>query len=405
MSYAGNMKRSHEQFRRDSHDSLSGPSVAATLRKVQSDSEPDYPSDDWQLVTRKSKKPKSNGRPQSRKKSETKPEESHKKKDNRPSLTFAPLHKLNSSIKISDLQNLVLYCLADGYGPQWVSVGHHGQIRKAVVIMIPGLESGMLTGEIKLEENPSEHHANSVNVKASDQADAGSVAPSSSLPAMSCHDDYQKSTRRNPDDFLPVNISTNTLPMCMKPLANIFDQMWPVKAPGDDKYYKLHSPLHAMLTAPIPKSQEDKREEKNIKGAKPVRSNGEWRNERTEIIQYLATKEDLLENDYILHPVCFEAGEEREQCHERRLTAKTTELDGWRDTIVASLDEGTVPESEVEKGSITVGRSILALDCEMCIVDGGESALTRVSIVAWDGEVVMDEFVKPEKPITDYLTP
>ena len=32
-------------------------------------------------------------------------------------------------------------------------------------------------------------------------------------------------------------------------------------------------------------------------------------------------------------------------------------------------------------------------------------ALTRISIVGWDGTVIMDELVKPDKPIIDYLTP
>ena len=45
------------------------------------------------------------------------------------------------------------------------------------------------------------------------------------------------------------------------------------------------------------------------------------------------------------------------------------------------------------------------MDCEMCKVEGDEMALTRSSVLDWDGGVVMDELVKPEKPIVDYLTP
>ncbi|KAL8954794.1 MAG: hypothetical protein Q9183_006929 [Haloplaca sp. 2 TL-2023] len=44
------------------------------------------------------------------------------------------------------------------------------------------------------------------------------------------------------------------------------------------------------------------------------------------------------------------------------------------------------------------------MDCEMCTVEGGDSALTRISLVDWDGAVVMDSLVKPAKPIIDYLT-
>ncbi|GCE97648.1 hypothetical protein ZYGM_004439 [Zygosaccharomyces mellis] len=49
------------------------------------------------------------------------------------------------------------------------------------------------------------------------------------------------------------------------------------------------------------------------------------------------------------------------------------------------------------------GSHIFALDCEMCLSRKG-SVLTRVSIVDFDGNVVYDKFVKPDMPITDYLT-
>ncbi len=60
---------------------------------------------------------------------------------------------------------------------------------------------------------------------------------------------------------------------------------------------------------------------------------------------------------------------------------------------------------EIENGSLTAGREIFAMDCEMCKTEGGGLDLTRISIVAWDGSVVLDELVKPEKPVIDYLTP
>ncbi|KAF7876892.1 uncharacterized protein EAF02_008112 [Botrytis sinoallii] len=44
------------------------------------------------------------------------------------------------------------------------------------------------------------------------------------------------------------------------------------------------------------------------------------------------------------------------------------------------------------------------MDCEMCMTGKNEFSLTRISIVGWDGSVVLDELVKPEKPIIDYLT-
>ena len=50
-------------------------------------------------------------------------------------------------------------------------------------------------------------------------------------------------------------------------------------------------------------------------------------------------------------------------------------------------------------------RQILAVDCEMCTVQGGHSALTRISVLDWNGKKIVDELVKPSLPIIDYLTP
>jgi RNA exonuclease 1 len=40
----------------------------------------------------------------------------------------------------------------------------------------------------------------------------------------------------------------------------------------------------------------------------------------------------------------------------------------------------------------------------MCKTGENDFELTRISLVSWDGSVLLDELVKPEKPITDYLT-
>lgn len=37
-------------------------------------------------------------------------------------------------------------------------------------------------------------------------------------------------------------------------------------------------------------------------------------------------------------------------------------------------------------------------------VDGSRSTLARVTIVNWDNEIVLDQFVRPSEPVTDYRT-
>jgi RNA exonuclease 1 len=297
---------------------------------------------------------------------------------NYPTITFsAESARLQSQIKIGDLQGLVLYVLADGTSPQWISVRHRNEIRKVVVLMVPGLERSMF-----------EEH---------------SLAPEEQLKKNSANNDGGRSTERNyrsPDEYYPVKLSSDELPISLKPFAEIFEYLWPVKTPGDDKYSKMHSPLHAMFTAPLPKSQGDK----NKKGPKPTREPQGWQNKRTRISEFITPPEDLLENDYTLHPAIYIDEEDRSALQEQRIRSGTWTEHGWVNTRVNSYEEGTPPENEIEQGSLTAGREIIAMDCEMCMTGDAESSLTRISLVGWDGSVVMDELVKPDKPIVDYVT-
>ncbi|ATZ57568.1 hypothetical protein BCIN_15g01320 [Botrytis cinerea B05.10] len=281
---------------------------------------------------------------------------------NYPAITFAAKEsRLSGPIKIGDLQSLVLYLLADGMAPQFVSIRHRPQFRKVVVLMVPGLEESMF----------------------------------GTKPVSDSH-------RHSPDEYLPRKLKSETLPTNLKLFADMFEYIWPVKTPGDKKYAKMHSPLHAMLTAPVTKSQENK--SNHGKGPKKAREPTGWQNTRTPVTQFLTSPEDLQENGYTLHPATYEDVVDRNNLAEQRKTWELDEAHGWVDTKVNNFDEGSVPDNEFEQGSLTVGREIFAMDCEMCMTGKNEFSLTRISIVGWDGSVVLDELVKPEKPIIDYLT-
>lgn len=414
-------KRNHAQYARDS-DRDAGTTnkfgVASTLAHLQA---PDRIAVDatgsnlslghdvdgeWETVERRSKKP--------RRSIDSADREAHKQgkpgknTSNYPALSYSELHKLQASIKIGDLQSLVLYCLADGSSPQWVSLRHHGHVKKAVVLMVPGLEKGMFDGNIVLPDltrdgdvdqpPPESSHRQAASTKENSVVD---VARNSTGVIQASFPGRNTS----PDDYLPTPLVADQLPVTLRPLANIFTHIWPVKAPGDDKYYKVHSPLHALLAAPIPKSNEEKREEKNKKGPKSFRESKSWEDKRTPITTFLASDEELRENEYTLHPAYFTTELERHSEIERRRYAKETAEDGWKDTRVVKLEDGDAPDGEISEGSMTAGRKVLAMDCEMCKTEGGNMDLTRISIVGWDGSVVMDELVKPDKPIIDYLTP
>ncbi len=442
MAGGNKKKRNRAQYEKDIADGESSTSIGATPAKLrgedsttpmQDGKEKDSGSEEWTTVGRGGKK---------------------QKKSNYPSLGYSELHKLNSSVNINHLQGLVLYCLADGnMAPNWVSVRHHNMIRKAVVLFVPGLERGMFDGSIELEcpeedlidfsdpasgadvvlanvddlidiseapkiANPFTEdrtrsgslldfaNPNNGHNKGLEEGDKSGPAVAIDLKHRAESNGYIVRARpQSPDDYLPIPLASDKLPLPLSPLADTFTHLWPVKAPGDERYGKVHSPLHAMLNSPVPKTQEEKIEDKQIKGPKPARVGRDWENRRTPITAFVATKEELQENDYLLHPVWFTDPAERTASLGRRKLDKQTATDGWTDTLVADLDDGSIADEDIQKGSITAGRGVLAMDCEMCLVEGGEMALTRISLVEWDGSVIMDEFVMPNKPIIDYLTP
>ena len=385
-------KRKHAQYAKDGPDGNSNIGVGATLAHLRGEPMPDQrpdecrsESDEWTTVGRGGKK---------------------QKKKNYPSLGYSDLHKLHTSININHLQTLILYCLADATSPQFVSVRHHGMVTKAVVLLVPGLEKGMFDGSIKLDESeelPVELPGAQKSFNGFMEGRSRSAEPVAN--ELESNGYNIKPPPKSPDDYLPIPLSPDKLPVPLKPLADIFPHLWPVKAPGDERSGRVHSPLYAILNSAITKSQDEKQEDRQIKGPKPAREGKNWENKRTPITAFVSSAEELEENDYIVHPASFTTPSEKEVSLRRRTKDKQTANDGWLDTIVDKLEDGIAKDADIEKGSVTDGRSILAMDCEMCRVEGGEMALTRVSLVGWDGNVLLDELVKPDKPIIDYLTP
>ncbi|KAL2808561.1 putative exonuclease [Aspergillus granulosus] len=354
-------------------DSADGDStVASTALPIttgdKSSADPDHDTDD----KRPAKKKRLNGQ-----------------KIKYPVLTYVD-GRLQSSIRIADLQNLLLYCFADGVAPQWISVKNTTRIRKAVFLMVPGLELGMLDGTVPLDDSQMKV---AENISAEEEVDTRAADFARWKDGLPPED---RSYR-----FNPRPLSRNDIPEPLQPLADIFPHAWPIRAPGDSKYNKVHSPLQAVLMTPLPKNKD---KNTSSKGPRPPRIDKNQTSKRTPITTFISPAEELRENEYPLHPALLPSEDDKLILEENRKRTGQSAGDGWVDTHVKSLEDGNVPESEIQQGSMTAGRDVLALDCEMCITEGGASELTRISLVRWDGEVVLDELVKPGRPVIDYLT-
>lgn len=337
------------------------------------------PSSEWQTVERSSKKRKRIG----------------DTKTKYPILTYVE-GRLQSSIRIADLQGLLLYCFADGLAPQWISVKHSGHVRKVAVLMVPGLELGMFDGSIPLLESADSDAPTKDLINDNEDGGKSSTAEDFERWKRGASPVNEDASRR----FNPKSLKKDNLPEPLQPLADIFPHVWPVKSPGDTKYNKIHSPLQAILLSALPKSKEIGK----TSGPKPPKNQATWVPQRTSISTFISTVIDLKENEYVLHPALFDDDREKDENARIRKANGQSNDDGWVDTYVDNYAQGDVPETEIQQGSITAGRDIFSLDCEMCVTEGGRSELTRISLLSWDGEAVLDELVKPDRPIIDYLT-
>jgi RNA exonuclease 1 len=298
--------------------------------------------------------------------------------DSSPSIYFSKSNRLQDFVKLIDLQSLVLYLLADGTAPSWVAVRHRQKIDQVVVLMVPGLERGMFTGDIPLDDSRLERHEGKIPTTQRDSST------------------YEESKRANPDDYYPRPLEKERMPGVLKPLADIFPHAWPILAPGEWKYPKVHSPLFGFFNVPRPKMPAEQpatqKSHRNSVGG------------RTPVSKFVASLNELCENEFVIHPALCGSDETRAALLLKREQDKTSIADGWVDTAVTALDELTKDDDRAEAGSVTLGNQVLAVDCEMCLTSSAEFELTRVSVINWHGETLLDELVKPENPIKDYLT-
>lgn len=379
-----------EQSRRKSIDSTTSN---------QRDSEPSLPqvsaeneSAEWEVASRKKKKRGPNG-----------------EKTKYPELVC--IGKVQAPIKLDELQRLALYVLADGVAPSWIAYRHALHTKKVVMLMVPGLDMDLFNGNLKdTEDDGSPMAVENTPIKPlsndTKRKNDGEDNPGKSKWAndVSRNNEFELWKKGQSKEITyrgnPMDIQSAEMPISLQPIISIFPQVWPIKAPGDSSMSKVHSPIQAILTAPLPISKDQAK----LKGVKPPREGKSFVPVRTPVSHFIHPFEELRETEYPIHPALYEHSEDATTERARREDLGQTLQNGWVDTNIPSLSSTVVPESEIQKGSMTAGYDVYSLDCEMVLTDDDVSSLARISLIDWAGDKVVDELVKPSRPIKNYFT-
>ncbi|GAN04757.1 RNA exonuclease [Mucor ambiguus] len=132
---------------------------------------------------------------------------------------------------------------------------------------------------------------------------------------------------------------------------------------------RFNSPVADILQCNMSNSKKERlAKEKQIKMQK-------YKNNMREF--YMVTLEEMKKIDYPIPPF---------------LDPSATLPEGWKETHPA-----LEPLKEGEQ------KRLIAVDCEMVLTVKG-SSLARITLIDEDGSVLLDELVKPDQPIVDYLT-
>ncbi|KAJ9615741.1 hypothetical protein H2200_001818 [Cladophialophora chaetospira] len=301
-----------------------------------------------------------------------------------PSINF--LKTKPERVELKALQDLVLYVLADGVAPTWLAVNNAKGIKKAVVLMVPGLDRDMLEDPELWGGSPKE---------------CGMETSSSSMTSQARPDAAVKDDQPAPIDPSPIDSSTETFSTgagaTLSPeRQSLLRHTLRVRAPGDSSMSRIHSPLQTMLIAPFSSSQKTKNG-KDEKSVQPV---------RTPIAHFVHSSDELRDAEYPIHPAAFTDPHDASLEKERREKTGQSASDGWVDTNVHLSEPQVVPSSSSPKtrDAITQGLKPYALDCEMVLTSDDKYSLARVSLVDWSGKIVLDKYVKPSLPIKNYFT-
>ncbi|WAQ85249.1 hypothetical protein PtA15_5A823 [Puccinia triticina] len=251
-------------------------------------------------------------------------------------------------IQLKDVRDLVLSIMADERNQEWMLVKNKSSVKKMVVLMIPGITNELL----------------------------GIPKPSS-------------------PSIMPFPLASNKSQLPI--LQSLFSHACPTKAGGDR--LRMFSCFNVFLTCPLSAMAKVKRDEERKKSSRDAVS--------MDPTTYLLSTEQMVEQDYpSLHYQPPISTLDRRQARAKQPLAVHSNPSTPRPPFEAWLthpEPGFVQTPLYPDSSLGRPLKILGVDCEMCVTASG-SELTRVTIVDSNEQLVYDQLVLPDLPITDYLT-
>ncbi|KAI5116896.1 hypothetical protein M0805_004164 [Coniferiporia weirii] len=296
--------------------------------------------------------------------------------------------KRKEAIAIGDIRELVLHLLGEA-GPQpWLKVENRLAIKKVLVLFVPGV----LPEHIGVDLHPVSATVNPnlpVSIPLPRDPSSSSAPPPAPVPVV------VKTLFGGTREIIPNVKPESATPTTKLPfLARTFSHACPTRAPGDAQ--RMHSVLSAFFNGPVPSDERRRRAAASAKASKGKNT------DPADLLSYVLTPAQMRENEYPLPSYMCDASEgpghdgvdwEETPEPEPEPEPKQTDASGGEGEGDSAVPTPTLSPVEV-----------FAADCEMCLTEDGK-ALTRLCVVAYaTGEILLDELVKPPKPITDYLT-
>ncbi|KAI9630263.1 hypothetical protein KEM48_014191 [Puccinia striiformis f. sp. tritici PST-130] len=243
-------------------------------------------------------------------------------------------------IQLKDVRDLVLSIMADERNQEWTLVKNKSSVKKMVVLMIPGITNELLG--ITKPDNTS---------------------------------------------IMPFSLASKNSQL--PTLQSLFSHACPTKAGGDR--LRMFSCFNVFLTCPLSAMAKVKRDE----------------DLSMDPTTYLLSTELMIDQEYpSLHYQPPFSTMARKQARAKQPLPAVTEpkrplppFEAWQTHPQPGYVQTPIHPD------LSLGRplKILGVDCEMCVTASG-SELTRVTIVGSNEELVYDQLVLPDTPITDYLT-